>query len=116
VLNIDEDARMQTKFFTNAQRVVHREELTLILRDKIIQCDSSELMRKIHALKIPAGLVQNVKEVFEMDVAKELLINAQGLTGVRTFVGFNQKNNLTAPPHFGEHTDEILNMLKNGLL
>jgi crotonobetainyl-CoA:carnitine CoA-transferase CaiB-like acyl-CoA transferase len=71
------------------------------------------LFLQIHKLKIPAGVIQNVKEVFEMKEAKELIVTSGSLTGVRTFVACSgdEQMNLLPPPHFGEHTEEVLNSI-----
>jgi crotonobetainyl-CoA:carnitine CoA-transferase CaiB-like acyl-CoA transferase len=111
VLNID-PLVFEQKFSTNHRRIENREELGRLLGDSIRKLTSSELFLKIHALKIPAGLIQNVREVFEMKEAKELLMNSEGLTGVKTYVGFTSNQlpvaPLLPPPHFGEHTQDIL--------
>lgn len=104
------------KFIVNQLRVINRDELTGLLSLAINQFDATELMAKINALKIPAGIIQNMKEVFEMKEAKELLINKNELMGVKTFAskitGNGQSvSDLLPPPHFGEHTKEILNQL-----
>jgi crotonobetainyl-CoA:carnitine CoA-transferase CaiB-like acyl-CoA transferase len=104
------------KFITNQSRVMHRDELTALLSQAIIQFDSTELMAKIVAQKIPAGLIQNIKDVFEMEEAKEILINSDKLIGVKTFVsringGWQSVTDLLPPPHFGEHTRELLSHL-----
>jgi len=104
------------KFATNQSRVVHRDELTSMLGRMIIQFDASELMLKINAHKIPAGIIQNIKEVFEMSEAKELLIHNLDRVGVKTFVAKSllheqQDKLMLPPPHFGEHNDEILSQL-----
>src|SRR5688572_12441243 len=78
VLNID-PVLFEQKFSTNHRRVENREELGLLLGDKIAQLHSGELLLKIHRYKIPAGIIQNVKEVFEMKEAKELLIKIKWL-------------------------------------
>jgi crotonobetainyl-CoA:carnitine CoA-transferase CaiB-like acyl-CoA transferase len=104
------------RFITNQSRVINRDELTNVLLKAINQFDAGELMAKINAFKIPAGIIQNMKEVFEMKEATELLIKSDDLIGVKTFVtkmfGNGQPAaNLLPPPHFGEHTQEILNQL-----
>ena len=73
-------------------------------------------MTKTNAHKIPAGIIQNMKEVFEMKEAKELLIERDNLTSVRTFIpkmtgNWQPATDLLPPPHFGEHTQEILSQL-----
>lgn len=111
-----EDLNGNDKFSTNKSRVIHRDELTKIVAQAINQFDSKELMAKIDILKIPAGIIQNIKEVFEMKEAKELLIKRNELTGVKTMIAKisatrQQQTDLLPPPHFGEHTLEILNQL-----
>jgi len=112
VLNIDR-VTFEQKFSTNHRRVENREELGRVLAERIILLNAGELLLKIHAYKIPAGIIQNVREVFEMKEAKELLIQSDGLSGVATFVanvsGYQLPvTSLLPPPHFGEHTDEIV--------
>ncbi|MFZ2904766.1 MAG: CoA transferase [Cyclobacteriaceae bacterium] len=111
VLKIDPVA-FEQKFSTNHRRVENREELGTVLGEKIRQLNASELLLKIHQYKIPAGMIQNVRDVFEMNEAKELLMNSGGITGVRSFVAKAHDDQLTAgtlspPPHFGEHTHEV---------
>jgi crotonobetainyl-CoA:carnitine CoA-transferase CaiB-like acyl-CoA transferase len=110
VLNID-PVKFEQKFSTNHRRVENREELGRVLGERIIHLNAGELLLKIHAYKIPAGIIQNVREVFEMKEAKELLIKNDGLTDVKSFVAVSAHwhiDKLTPPPHFGEHTDEIV--------
>ncbi len=111
-----EDLNGNVKFSTNRSRVIHRDELTKILAQAINQFDSKDLLAKIEIHKIPAGIIQNIKEVFEMTEAKELLIKQNEFTGVRTMVAKisgtkQQKADLLPPPHFGEHTQEVLNQI-----
>lgn len=103
------------QFKSNQSRVIHRDELTNFLAQAIAQFDSTELMTKINIHKIPAGIIQNMKEVFEMKEANDLLVKSEDLTGVKTFAtkmtGNWQPSSLLPPPHFGEHTEEILSQL-----
>lgn len=75
------------KFSTNQQRVKNRDELNRLLAGKIQEMNSSDLMAALLAKKIPGGLVQNVKEALAMPVAKEIMLEGDGLKGVRNFVG-----------------------------
>ncbi len=111
-----EDLNKSDKFKSNQERVIHRDELTRLLSETIYQVDSMELMININAHKIPAGIIQNVKEVFEMKEAKELMLKSEDRTGVKTFIpkmtgNWQPLTNLLPPPHFGEHTQEILSQL-----
>lgn len=111
VLNID-PVMFEQKFSTNHRRVENREELSKVLEEKISQLQASELLLKINQYKIPAGIIQNVREVFEMKESQELLIKRDGITGVKTFVAKSANfqlpiTGLLPPPHFGEHTNEV---------
>jgi crotonobetainyl-CoA:carnitine CoA-transferase CaiB-like acyl-CoA transferase len=106
---------VQKVFATNHKRVENRDQLNAILSKAIGQMDSEILLTQIHQQKIPAGIIQNVKEVFELKAANELLMKADSLTGVRSYVAKDSSSfsnaALLPPPHFGEHTAEVLALL-----
>jgi crotonobetainyl-CoA:carnitine CoA-transferase CaiB-like acyl-CoA transferase len=107
-LNLMQDSR----FATNHSRVNHRKELNELLATAIRKFDSEAFMRIIHAKKIPAGIIQTVAEVFEMEAAKQIMLSGGEVRGVAGFVASNrEKVNLLPPPHFGEHTKEIMSSL-----
>jgi crotonobetainyl-CoA:carnitine CoA-transferase CaiB-like acyl-CoA transferase len=100
-------------FQTNTQRVKNRTALNQILTSYIADLDSVQLMRKMNQLKIPAGIIQNLEQAFSEKYAREILISGDGLVGVQSFVGTIsggefRNSNLLPPPHFGEHTLEII--------
>ncbi len=104
------------KFVKNQQRVAYRKELNKIFAEKIMNINSDELVKKLRAKKIPAGFIQNLKEVFEMPQAMETLLDKDGLQGVRNYVGkeaggWSLDFGLLPPPHLGEHTEEVVNKL-----
>lgn len=111
ILEISPSSVFET-YGTNLLRVENREDLNALLAKAISKIDSEKFVRMIHQHKIPAGIIQNIKEVFEMPEARELLITANGLTGVKSFIAKNTfaqpVPNLLPPPHFGEHTNEIV--------
>ncbi|MBX2917374.1 MAG: CoA transferase [Cyclobacteriaceae bacterium] len=96
------------RFRTNQNRVINRNVLQELLANAIVKFDADTLMKQIHAKKIPAGIIQSVPDVFAMKEAQKILIESKALRGVRNFVGSNQPLNLLPPPHFGEHTEEVL--------
>jgi crotonobetainyl-CoA:carnitine CoA-transferase CaiB-like acyl-CoA transferase len=110
---------VQKNFATNHKRVENRDQLNAILSKAIGQMDSEILLTQIHQQKIPAGIIQNVKEVFELKAANDLLIKSDSLTGVRNYVakdsGSFSNTPLLPPPHFGEHTIEVLANLNLGV-
>ena len=110
ILKID-PLTFENKFSTNHRRIENREEMNVMLAKAIALLTASEFFLQIHKLKIPAGIIQNVREVLEMKEAKALMIQADSIRGVRTFVAKGDSNEnkvLLPPPHFGEHTVEIL--------
>jgi crotonobetainyl-CoA:carnitine CoA-transferase CaiB-like acyl-CoA transferase len=73
------------------------------------------LMAQIHSRKIPAGIIQNIKEALAMPGLDDVFLNSPDLKGIRSFVAKfpsepsrESEQNLLPPPHFGEHTDEVL--------
>ncbi len=103
----------QSAYATNQSRVQHREQLFHALHARIGTLHSSALMPQLHKQKIPAGIIQNIQQAFEMPQALPLLVHGDGLKGVKTFVAeFNTAEtghvHLSPPPHLGEHNSEIL--------
>jgi crotonobetainyl-CoA:carnitine CoA-transferase CaiB-like acyl-CoA transferase len=108
------------RYATNFSRVQNRESLQMILRELIGKVNREELLMELHKRKVPAAGVLNMQEVFEQEEAQSLLLEGKTthgnqLKGLRT-VAFNMKDNtfatiLKAPPHFGEHTAEVLQQL-----
>jgi crotonobetainyl-CoA:carnitine CoA-transferase CaiB-like acyl-CoA transferase len=96
------------RFKSNQNRVTYRYELNKILEKTIQEYSSSTLLPKLHQAKIPAGIIQNMKQVFEMEEARALLIQSDSLTGVRNYVGTSVRSSLLPPPHLGEHTSDIV--------
>jgi len=105
------------RFSTNYQRVIHRDELKAILRKEIARFNRDELLDQLEKNHVPAGAVNNIKEVFETEAAKKILLSGQ--TGGRTIKGMRNvvfefqgenvcREKLSPPPHFGEHTAKIL--------
>jgi crotonobetainyl-CoA:carnitine CoA-transferase CaiB-like acyl-CoA transferase len=113
ILDLDQ-VTLVDRYATNQLRVSNRDALNGILANAINQIESEQLLKDISRHKIPAGVIQNIKDVFEMKEAKELLIGSDGLMGVRSFVGMPMQETTTPllpPPHFGQHTQEILDQL-----
>ena len=98
-------------FKTNAARVVNRKELNPLLSSAIQRFKASDLLALLEKSNVPAGLVQNMKEAFELPETSELMFPNYPIPGVRSvaFQPFPQiSSHFLPPPHFGEHTEEIL--------
>ena len=99
------------KFKTNASRVVNRVILHHVLQERISMQSSEAIMTALHSSKIPAGIIQNIKEVFENPQAKQLLLKSGDLLGVKSYVGGPDQqmaSHFLPPPRYGEHTAEVL--------
>jgi crotonobetainyl-CoA:carnitine CoA-transferase CaiB-like acyl-CoA transferase len=98
-------------FATNQQRVQHRAELTVVLRQYLSQLSADDVIADLRARKIPAGLVQNVREALELSEARSVLLDAGGLRAARQLVAdlsfAESRSSLTPPPHLGEHNDVV---------
>ena len=105
--------KIDNKYATNIDRVRNRKELGDIIASKIRGLSFDQLSKDINRLKIPAGAIKDIDEVFEQPEARELLVSGDGLRGVRSFVAGSGhfKNTLTPPPHLGQHNEEILSGL-----
>jgi len=64
----------EEKFNTNAQRVKHRTELIEVLKNAFVQFNQAELLTAFKQQKVPAGIIRNMAEVFEMPIAKEMIL------------------------------------------
>src|SRR5882762_8837122 len=97
------------RYSSNLRRVENRLTLNEVISKKISQFQGGPLLVKMNLLKIPAGVIQNIKEALDMPEAKELFIQSGSLTGIRSFVGNSARlTHLLPPPHCGEHTALIL--------
>jgi crotonobetainyl-CoA:carnitine CoA-transferase CaiB-like acyl-CoA transferase len=102
------------EYQTNQSRVENRLSLNQLLQEKISRWTAIDLIDSINKVKVPGGIIQNMQEVFQMPEVIELLIKGEHFSGVRTFAANSpswKSETLLPPPHFGEHTDEILTLL-----
>lgn len=105
----------QAAFADNKSRVKNRTRLKELLRVQFEKHQSADLMSKFNSNNIPAGLIQNVAEAFEVKEAKDLLMRSSEYVGVRTFIAegkLDTPRDLSPPPQLGEHKQEILARLK----
>ncbi len=106
------------RFKTNHDRVKNRDRLNSILEIIIKDWKKNNLMKALCAETIPAGTVNNIKEVFELKQAKEMILTGnvneeeEEIKGCRTnafkFDDEDRFENISPPPHYGEHTKKIL--------
>jgi crotonobetainyl-CoA:carnitine CoA-transferase CaiB-like acyl-CoA transferase len=99
--HVDDDS----KFSTNAARLRNREELQTILSAAIANWNSKELSDELISRNVPTGLVRNVAEALK--VGHGLILQQDSYKGLPQ-TAFLQSDQLQRPPHFGEHTEEVL--------
>lgn len=75
-LNIPEIA--ESDFYTsNALRVQNRTKLIVELQSAISQFNQTELLQKLKEQKVPAGVINDMKAVFEMPIAQEMILTSE---------------------------------------
>ncbi len=77
MLHLSEDDR----FSTNHQRVRHRILLVEFLRPAFNKFTREELMQCFHETGVPAGMVRNMEEVFEIPAAQKMILEEKKRDG-----------------------------------
>ena len=112
------------RFAGNSGRVEYRDALVPLLQAEMLKCSKAEWLARLEAAGVPAGPINTVAEVFaEPQVqAREMQVGVPhpdnpGLQLVgnpiklsRTPVSYRRP-----PPRLGEHTEEVLGRLADGL-
>ncbi len=105
------------KFTRNADRIKHRTEITDLLSAHFATKTAEEWVSKIHAVKVPVGLINNLQQAFQEPqvVAREMLVEMKHPDREKlTVIGSPIKMSRTpveyrfAPPKLGQHTEQIL--------
>ncbi len=111
-----ESLRADPRFATNPDRIVNRKALTALITDALLHYSSAEIIRRLEAVKVPVGPVNNLEQVFTSDQveARAMKIEMQGEDGALPLIGNPLKLSRTPvtyrrpPPHLGKDTDEVL--------
>lgn len=61
------------RFTSNQQRVIHRKELQRYLEEAIQSRETTSLLERLQTLNIPAGKIQDLREVFSSEKAQSLI-------------------------------------------
>ena len=111
-----QQAAEDPRFVSNLLRVVNRSPLRGLLQENFLKTRANSILAQLRAARIPAGAIRDIQQVFETPQAKELLLRSDDRVGVKTYVGSpgpELSSHFLPPPHFGEHTVDILsNSLK----
>lgn len=65
------------RFNSNSKRVEHREVLYEKLKDVICSFNTDPFLERMHNSRIPAGEIKNIRQVFESEEAKDLLLEEE---------------------------------------
>ncbi|MGE0587607.1 MAG: CaiB/BaiF CoA transferase family protein [Cyclobacteriaceae bacterium] len=111
ILNIS-DLGFDPRFKTNSDRVKNRKPLAEALSNAIAEKTSSEFMLECSQFKIPAGIIQNVRDALSMKEAEAVILKGQ-ISGLRQMISTHdgllpEATHILPPPHFGQHTTQIL--------
>lgn len=102
----------QEEYFTNPLRVQNREALVPILQAETIKFTKADLLAACDANTVPAGPINNLKELFEDPhiQSRGMQIELDGLPAVRSPMRFSRSElaTKTAAPKLGAHTAELL--------
>jgi crotonobetainyl-CoA:carnitine CoA-transferase CaiB-like acyl-CoA transferase len=69
-----EELLSEAKFRTNAERVIHRQELKVFLSSAIGKVSSTDLLQQLSDKKVPAAAIKNMAEVFGEPVAADMVL------------------------------------------
>lgn len=69
-----EELLSEAKFKTNADRVIHRQELKVYLSAAIDKRSSTDVLKQLADEKVPAAAVKNMAEVFSEPVAADMVL------------------------------------------
>ena len=103
------------RFKDNPMRVKNRAELKIELQSLFSRIQGPNCMARLHHARVPAGRIQTVREAVEGDGSRNILLQSNELSGLRSFVGhpLPSVSHLLPPPHFGAHTRSILTEILN---
>lgn len=105
------------RFARNQDRVKNKAEINGIIQELVQNYKREEILKILEEKSIPAGGVFNMQEVFEVPESKEMLLHGEYESGMRisgvrsaafSTLDLMQVSDLTPPPHYGQHTREIL--------
>ena len=78
-----EELMNDDRFSTNQNRVVHRTELKGKLAPLVVNRTADSILSALQGVNVPAGKIQNLKDVFSSDKAKSL-VREETMSGIKT--------------------------------
>jgi crotonobetainyl-CoA:carnitine CoA-transferase CaiB-like acyl-CoA transferase len=77
------DLAESAEFINNFSRLKHREKLENELQIAFMKYDADYILENANKMSVPLGLIRNMKEVFEMQLANEMILEEE-IEGVQT--------------------------------
>ncbi len=100
------------RFVTNADRIAHREAMTVELEDALATQDGGVLADRLLRAGLPAGAVLPIDAAMAAahTAAREMVVERDGVRTLGTPIKFSRTPGgpLQGPPRFAAHADEIL--------
>ncbi|MCZ6887043.1 MAG: CaiB/BaiF CoA-transferase family protein [Gammaproteobacteria bacterium] len=108
-----EELADDARFATNQARVVNREALNALLRERLLAMDGAALAESMRREKVPVGFVNDMRSVFEQPESRKQLFDAgNGLRSLSITGTVEGRRDLSPPPHLDQHRAEILRELE----
>ena len=102
----------EPRFATNADRFGNRDTLRALLEEHLLQVDGELLCHQLLAAGVPAGAVHAIPQVLSdpHTLHRDMVVQVEGVRGIGIPVKLSRTPGRThsAPPHFGQHTRELL--------
>jgi crotonobetainyl-CoA:carnitine CoA-transferase CaiB-like acyl-CoA transferase len=100
------------RFSTNRARVVHRVAMNQVLRERLSEIDGAELCESMRREKVPFGVVNDMRAVFEQtESRRQLFDDGPGLRSLALSGAIEGRRDLPPPPHLDQHREQILREL-----
>lgn len=107
---------LDERFKNNSSRVQNRDALNRELQSKIENMETDAFLSQANQAKIPVGVINDMKHVFEIPEVQDLIMQSEGIKGVKSYVvqpDASFVSHILPPPHFGENTSEVLTTFLN---
>jgi crotonobetainyl-CoA:carnitine CoA-transferase CaiB-like acyl-CoA transferase len=97
---------VREEFISNKARLKNRKQLYQVLKEHFANQNATEFLQDCELNSIPAGKVKNIEEALKG--SKSIIYDKDGYSGLKQAVFIEGNYEISPPPHFGEHTSEIL--------
>jgi crotonobetainyl-CoA:carnitine CoA-transferase CaiB-like acyl-CoA transferase len=96
------------RFDTNLHRIERKDELAALIKSRVAEWTSDDLLAALAAVGVPAAPVQDVGQVAEHEQTAALGLIQDGTLALPLSFDGARAGHRTPPPLLGQHTAEIL--------